>query len=131
MKFITREELIALNENQIASFGGYHNKQDNVFNRNSFEYLISSVEWFSKQEHVSIFDIAAKYLFQIIKNHIFCDGNKRTGFQAARIFLEKNCFFLGDHVDDDMVIDLVLKTESGEFDHDDISGWFMLNTYSK
>ena len=35
-------------------------------------------------------DLAAAYLFGIVKNHPFVDGNKRTGFAAADLFLYFN-----------------------------------------
>jgi death-on-curing protein len=38
----------------------------------------------------SMFDLAAAYAFGIIKNHPFIDGNKRTGFIAAFVFLGIN-----------------------------------------
>ena len=36
------------------------------------------------------FDLAAAYAFGIISNHPFVDGNKRTGFLAAYVFLYLN-----------------------------------------
>jgi death-on-curing protein len=38
----------------------------------------------------AVFDLAAAYAFGIISNHPFVDGNKRTGFLAAFIFLYLN-----------------------------------------
>jgi death-on-curing protein len=38
----------------------------------------------------SRFDLAASYAFGIMKNHPFVDGNKRTGFAIAILFLELN-----------------------------------------
>ena len=35
-------------------------------------------------------DLAASYAFGIAKNHRFVDGNKRTAFSTARIFLANN-----------------------------------------
>jgi len=37
-----------------------------------------------------IFDLAASYAFGLVKNHPFIDGNKRTGFVVAVVFLELN-----------------------------------------
>jgi death-on-curing protein len=37
-----------------------------------------------------IFDLAASYAHGIVRNHAFLDGNKRTGFVAAYVFLERN-----------------------------------------
>lgn len=34
--------------------------------------------------------MAAAYAFGIAKNHPFVDGNKRTAFLAATVFLERN-----------------------------------------
>jgi death-on-curing protein len=34
--------------------------------------------------------MAAAYLFHIVRNHPFVDGNKRTGYIAALAFLELN-----------------------------------------
>lgn len=38
----------------------------------------------------SPFELAATYAAGIVKNHPFLDGNKRTGFLAAALFLEIN-----------------------------------------
>jgi len=40
--------------------------------------------------HVTIFHKAAAYLFHLIKNHPFIDGNKRTGAFLAILFLRLN-----------------------------------------
>lgn len=36
----------------------------------------------------SVIQLAAAYAFDIIRNHPFVDGNKRTGFLAAYVFLD-------------------------------------------
>lgn len=40
--------------------------------------------------HADIFEMAAAYVFHIVKNHPFIDGNKRTGAMAAFVFLKLN-----------------------------------------
>ncbi len=35
-------------------------------------------------------EMAAAYLFHIVQNHPFIDGNKRTGTAAAIVFLSMN-----------------------------------------
>jgi len=40
--------------------------------------------------HEDIFAMAAAYLFHVVKNHPFVDGNKRTGLAVALTFLEVN-----------------------------------------
>ncbi len=40
--------------------------------------------------HCDVHEMAAAYLFHIINNHPFVDGNKRTGAVAAVVFLMLN-----------------------------------------
>ena len=40
--------------------------------------------------HPDLFDMAAAYLFHLVLNHPFVDGNKRCGWLAARVFLHLN-----------------------------------------
>ena len=40
--------------------------------------------------HEDLFAMAAAYLFHIVKNHPFVDGNKRVGLAAALSFLDVN-----------------------------------------
>ncbi len=40
--------------------------------------------------HDDLFEMAAAYLFHIVGNHPFVDGNKRTGAVAAVMFLRMN-----------------------------------------
>lgn len=43
-------------------------------------------------EHADFYTLAAIYADGIVNNHPFVDGNKRTGFVAAALFLESNGF---------------------------------------
>ena len=38
----------------------------------------------------ALYELAAAYASGIVKNHPFLDGNKRSGFMAAALFLEAN-----------------------------------------
>lgn len=40
--------------------------------------------------HEDVHAMAAAYLFHIVQNHPFVDGNKRTGYITALAFLELN-----------------------------------------
>ena len=40
--------------------------------------------------HKDIYEMAAAYLFHLVENHPFVDGNKRTGAMAAIVFLDVN-----------------------------------------
>ena len=68
----------------------------------------------------------SRYAFGLIKNHPFVDGNKRTGFATAVLFLELNG---KNFVASEM--DAVLKTlavAAGEMDEIAFANWFEVNT---
>jgi death-on-curing protein len=45
-------------------------------------------------------ELAAAYAFGLVRNHPFVDGNKRTGFASAALFLELNGYlFTASEVD--------------------------------
>ncbi|PYE85305.1 type II toxin-antitoxin system death-on-curing family toxin [Phyllobacterium leguminum] len=66
--------------------------------------------------------LAAAYLFGIAKNHPFVDGNKRTGFAAADLFLYFNGYSLEAEQED--VIQLVLMVAASEVDETGAAAFF-------
>lgn len=73
-----------------------------------------------------IFDLAAAYLFGILKNHPFVDGNKRTGLAAADLFLYFNGYSLEAGQED--VIQLVLMVSTSEIDESGAAAFFRDHT---
>lgn len=62
--------------------------------------------------HKGLADMAAAYLFHLVSNHPFLDGNKRTGLTAALLFLKLNQHAL-DATDDELE-DLTMGVASGK-----------------
>jgi len=62
--------------------------------------------------HKGLFEMAAAYLFHIVQNHPFVDGNKRTGTGAAVIFLDLNGVEID--ADEEGLVDLTLRVAQGE-----------------
>ncbi len=90
--FLTLDEVIEIHRDQIGRYGGSPGIRD-------IELLQSAVAMPSAgygrdYVHSDIFEMAAAYLFRIIRNHPFVDGNKRTGAVAAMVFLVMNSFEL-------------------------------------
>ncbi len=73
-----------------------------------------------------IFDLAAAYLFGVLKNHPFVDGNKRTGLAAADLFLYFNGFSLEAGQED--IIQLVLMVSTSEIDETGAAAFFRDHT---
>ena len=65
--------------------------------------------------------LAAAYGFGISRNHPFIDGNKRTGFVAAELFLRLNGFNLAA-TDGDCVLTM-LAVAAGDLSEDAFAAW--------
>jgi death-on-curing protein len=94
--WVLREVVLTLHEQSLAQFGGSAGVRD--------EGLMDSA--LGKPPNLfaygkpTLFDRAASYAFGLVKNHPFIDGNKRTGFIVAVLFLELNgCQFFASEVD--------------------------------
>ncbi|MEZ0538278.1 type II toxin-antitoxin system death-on-curing family toxin [Fibrella arboris] len=74
--------------------------------------------------YLTVSDKAAVYCYSIIGNHIFSDGNKRTGLGAALMFLNLNKFDLSPSVDDPLLTDFILAVASGQSSLDECRAWF-------
>ena len=74
----------------------------------------------------SVFDLAAAYAFGIIRDHPFVDGNKRTGFLAAYVFLNLNGWELQASEVEAVVAVMALATS--EMDEAGFSKWLKANS---
>jgi len=88
IRFVNIQEAIDIHKDQIVKFEGLYGIRD-------LNLLISAINTpcatFGKQYlHADIFEMAAAYMYHIIKNHPFVDGNKRAGFVTALVFLQYN-----------------------------------------
>lgn len=73
-------------------------------------------------KHADLFAMAAAYLFHIVQNHPFFDGNKRTGAAAAIVFLALNDVEIDN--DEDGLVELTLSVARGEAGKDQIAAFF-------
>jgi death-on-curing protein len=62
--------------------------------------------------HGDLFEMAAAYLFHLVMNHAFVDGNKRVGTAAAVIFLDLNGVEIAPS--DDSLVELILGVVAGQ-----------------
>jgi death-on-curing protein len=69
--------------------------------------------------------LAAAYAFGIIGNHPFVDGNKRTAFMTAVLFLERNGLrFVSSEVDATLK---TLSLAASEIDEAEFAAWLREN----
>lgn len=88
--WISYLEVEAIHQGMIEIGGGSHGLRDFTLLESA---LARPQNQFAYGEE-DIFALAASYAESIAKNHAFVDGNKRTAFGAAVIFLEINGYSL-------------------------------------
>lgn len=88
MKYLTEAQILLIHSIIIDETGGMHGIRD----RRALLSLENAPRQkiFGKELYLSMFEKAAIYARDIIMNHPFLDGNKRTGMASAAVFLEHN-----------------------------------------
>jgi death-on-curing protein len=118
--FLTLDEVLQLHASRIEKYGG----EDGVRDMGLLESAIAQPyagfggEFF----HSDVPAMAAAYLFHIVSNHPFVDGNKRTGLAAAIVFLEMNHFDL--IADEEAEVELTLRVARGEATKNEVADYF-------
>lgn len=74
----------------------------------------------------SLFELAAAYAFGIVKNHPFIDGNKRTGFMAAFVFLGINR--IDFDAEESAVVIRTLAVAANEISEEAFAAWLSNNS---
>jgi len=87
-QFLSTSEVIALHKALISLYGGHHGIRDHGLLDSAIQQC--QVTFDGQYLYATIYDMTAAYVFHIIKNHPFIDGNKRTGIMCAIIFLKIN-----------------------------------------
>jgi len=92
--FLTIEDVLQLHNDQLERFGG----SDGIRDRGALEsaVAVARATFDGKLLHDGIFAMAAAYAFHIAENQPFVDGNKRTGLNAALVFLDVNGWLVPD-----------------------------------
>lgn len=129
MRYLTKNEIIELNKATIEVHGGNFMAPNNFLHKDNLDYLIDIVksEMFGEEIYPNISDKAAVYCYNIICNHIFTDGNKRTGLAAGLIFLNFNNMDIDLKIGDDIMTDFIIQIASGLLTIDECRDWFKKN----
>lgn len=117
MRFLALDEVLALHAEQIRRFGGSPGLRDRALLESALAMPRATLG--GESLHPTLFEAAAAYLFHLVRNHPFVDGDKGVGLAAALVFLGLN----GRRVecDDDALGDLVLGVASGKIPKSEIA----------
>ncbi|MCA9540517.1 MAG: type II toxin-antitoxin system death-on-curing family toxin [Myxococcales bacterium] len=88
IEFLDVDTVLDIHAEQLAKFGGAGGLRD----RGLLESAVAQpmAGFGGVFAHPTLLEMAAAYLFHIVSNHPFVDGNKRTGLLAALDFLGLN-----------------------------------------
>ena len=122
--FLGLDEVIEIHHDQIDRYGGPSGIRD-------IELLKSAISmppatFGGEYLHKNLYEMAAAYLFHVVRNHPFLDGNKRTGAVAAVVFLIINGIEL--QADEESFEKLVRSVAEGKTDKAKIAEFFRNNT---
>ncbi len=122
-QFLTLDDVLESHAEQIALYGGSDGIRDVGLLESA---LAQPAAMFGGQYlHADDFEMAAAYLFHLVKNHPFIDGNKRVGLEAALVFLETNGHSI--EITDEALVDIVLQTVQGQISKQQIANFFRIH----
>ena len=108
--FLSLAEVLEIHQDQIVRYGGEPGTRD--LNLLKSALAMPAAMFGGSFLHTDIFEMAAAYLYHLVQNHPFIDGNKRVGAVAAIVFLTLNGHEFDAAVG--MLHDFVLALANGE-----------------
>ena len=115
--FLSLDEVLEIHENQLTLHGG----KPGILSLPLLESALAQPQATFDGEYLlaDLFEMAAAYLFHLVQNHPFNDGNKRVGAVAAIVFLLTN----GEDtaLSNDELETLVMETAMGKLSRDQIA----------
>jgi death-on-curing protein len=121
--FLGLDEVIEIHHDQIKRYGGHPGIRDVGILKSAI--AMPSATFDGNFLHTNICEMSAAYLFHIVRNHPFIDGNKRTGAVASIVFLMMNG--MDFHAGDNDFEKIVLLTAEGKTDKATIAHFFESN----
>ena len=118
--FLTVDDLLESHAFQITKYGGSEGVRDMGLLHSALAQPLATFD--GTPLHRDLFEMAAAYLFHIVSNHPFVDGNKRVGLEAALLFLEINGVTI--EATDEQLVEVVIRTARGESTKGEIAELF-------
>ena len=108
--FLSLAEVLEIHHDQIDRYGGEVGIRDVELLKSALGMPMASFG--GRYLHGDVFEMAAAYLYHIVCNHPFLDGNKRVGAMSAFIFLHLNGYELD--APEAAFVEMVLAVARGE-----------------
>lgn len=125
-EFLRVDDVLQIHQDQIERYGGSPDLRDPGLLTSAVDTPRAMFD--GRHLHRDLFDMAAAYLFHIVQNHPFVDGNKRTGAAAALVFLDLNGIEM--EIDDGALVDLVLAVAQGQIAKPEVAAFLRTHAVS-
>lgn len=89
--FLTKEDVLVIHADMILRYGGTPGIRDEGLLKSAL--AMPEAGFGDQYLHADVPAMAAAYLFHLVNNHPFIDGNKRVGTMSAYVFLDINGFY--------------------------------------
>jgi death on curing protein len=116
--WLDAEVALAIHDRQLAEHGGGTGVRAPDMLESALGRPIN--QWYYGEDDMCA--LAAAYAFGVARNHPFVDGNKRTAWVLARLFLALNGVSIAFAHND--AIETVLALAAGELSEEELADWF-------
>ena len=125
--FLNEERVLRVHASLLEKYGGI----DGIRDRGLLQAALAMPQagFGGEYLHKDIFEMASAYLYHIVQNHPFLDGNKRTGAATAIIFLAMNEIQI--EADEEGLVNLTLAVASGRSSKTEIDEFFRTKALPK
>lgn len=124
VSFLTLDEVLALHADQIGRYGGRPGIRDLGLLQSAL--AVPSATYEGAFLHSGLHEMAAAYLFHLVRNHPFVDGNKRIGLMTMIAFLRLNSLRL--RAGPDALVNLVLGGAEGRISKAEVAVFVQRHT---
>lgn len=123
-QFFTLDDVLDIHRDQIERYGGILGVRDNGLLESAL--AVPQSGFGGLYLHGDVFEMAAAYLFHLVQNHPFLDGNKRVGAATALTFLVLNG--VETRIPNQILVDMVLAVAQGKMEKPAIEEFFLKYT---
>jgi death on curing protein len=121
--WVEKATILLAHAEALAEHGGLEGLRDEGLLESA---LARPKNMFAYESGASLYQLAASYAFGIARNHPFMDGNKRTAFIAAALFVALNGLRLNaDQVDATRTF---LALAAGKLTEEELANWLEAHT---
>lgn len=124
MKYLTTLQVIAIHDQLIKRFGGSQGIRDLSLIKSAVGRPQASFG--GEDMYKTVFDKAGSLFHSILKNHPFVDGNKRTAYSSAALFLKINGYKLTNVHNE--AVEFSVRVETEDLTVSEISSWLKKNS---